>query len=633
MRIGELISLSGNPRADLTGKWEIFVKSVAVIGALVSIYLIATGTLDYYQWFAVFLFLSILALIRWIPFKTGKVGRLSLGIDAIIMIAGATALVYAVIDYPDIRFRAMTPTILDIGLGILLIISLLELSRRVNGIVLPLITLFFFFYVFMGPLFPGIFGHKGYSIERVIGYQYLTGEGIFGVPTMICATIIVVFVIFGALLKWTRGTDFIHDVAFGLTGRATGGPAKVAVLASACFGMVSGSAAANVATTGQFTIPLMKKTGFAPHIAGAVEAAASSGGQIMPPIMGAGVFIMATLIEMPYPKLMIAGIIPALIYFFAIFWAVHFYAISQNIKPVPSDMALPSIKEAFKWGWVFILPVGVLLYLILIYYPLGKAVIFTMILIIASSTILSRTRLNLRRLLSALEEGFTEMVPITAACACASMITGIIALTGIGVKIGTLIVGIAGGNLFLVLILSMVFTIILGMGLPTTACYIVAAAVIAPVLIGMGLTPLVAHFFVFIFAVFSGLTPPVAIVAYIGAGLANADQMKTAFTSMLLGCVAYLLPFLFAYNDSFLTLLLGKFSLEGVIIIATAFCGFLIIPAGVMGAIKVKTTNVERLLLLAGGFCLIMLSYTLSLVGLILAGTAIFLHMRRIKKS
>jgi len=633
MRIGELISLSGNPRADLTGKPRIFVNSFAVIGALASTYLIASGTLDYYQWFAVFLFLSILALIRWSPFKTGKVGRQSLVIDAIIMIAGATALAFAVIDYPDIRFRAMTPTIMDIGLGILLIISLLELSRRVNGIVLPLITLFFFFYVFMGPLFPGIFGHKGYSIERVIGYQYLTGEGIFGVPTMICATIIVVFVIFGALLKWTRGTDFIHDVAFGLTGRATGGPAKVATLASASFGMVSGSAAANVATTGQFTIPLMKKLGFTPHIAGAVEAAASSGGQIMPPIMGAGVFIMATLIEMPYPKLMIAGIIPALIYFFAVFWAVHFYAISHNIQPVPRDVALPSIKGAFKWGWVFILPIGALLYLILSYYPLGKAVIFTMLLIIASSTILSRTRLNLRRLLSALEEGFTEMVPITAACVCASMITGIIALTGIGVKIGTVIVGVAGGNLFLVLILSMVFTIILGMGLPTTACYIVAAAVIAPVLIGMGLTPLVAHFFVFIFAVFSGLTPPVAIVAYIGAGLANADQMKTAFTSMLIGCVAYLLPFLFAYNDSFLTLLLGKFSLEGVIIIATTFCGFFVIPAGVMGTIKGKTTIVERLLLLAGGFCLIMLNYTLSLVGLILAGTTIFLHMRRIKKS
>lgn len=632
MRIGDLISLSGNPRADLAGKPRIFVNTFAVVGSLVSIYLIASGTLDYYQWFAVFLFLSILALVRWSPFKSGKVSRLSLGIDASIMIIGCAALAYAVIDYPDIRFRAVSPTKLDIGLGILLILSLLELSRRVNGIVLPLITLFFFFYVFMGPLFPGIFAHKGYSIQRVIGYQFLTGEGIFGVPTQICATIIVVFVIFGALLKWTRATDFIHDVAFGLTGRAIGGPAKVATLASAGFGMVSGSAAANVATTGQFTIPLMKRAGFAPHMAGAVEAAASSGGQIMPPIMGAGVFIMATLIEMPYPKLMIAGIIPALIYFFAVYWAVHFYAISQNIKPVPSDMALPSIKDSFKWGWVFILPIAVLLYLILIYYPLGKAVIFTMLLIIASSTILARTRLNLKRLLSALEEGFTEMVPITAACACASMITGIIALTGIGVKIGTAIVGIAGGNLFLVLMFSMAFTIILGMGLPTTACYIVAAAVIAPVLIGMELTPLVAHFFVFIFAVFSGLTPPVAIVAFIGAGLANADQLKTAFTSMLIGCVAYLLPFLFAYDDSFLVLLLGKFSLEGLFIIATAFLGFFILPAGVMGALKVKTTNGERLLLLAGGFCLIMLSHILSLVGLILTGIAFFLHMRRIKK-
>ena len=632
MKLSELFSIAGNPRREFHGKKGIVVNGFAVGGALISAYLIATGTVTYYQWFAIFLLFTIMCLIKWSPLKRATSGKLALMIDGAFMSAGVSACVFAIVDYERLIYRSVEPITLDVVFGMLLIISLLELSRRANGIVLPLLASLFLIYGLAGFLFPGILWHRGYSLERLIGFQYLTEEGIFGVPTMVCATIIVVLVLFGAFLRWTRGTDFINDIAFGIAGRATGGPAKVATMASAGFGMVSGSAVANVATTGQFTIPLMKKLGFEPSVAGAVEAAASSGGQIMPPIMGASVFIMASFLGMPYPLIMVAGIIPAFIYFFAIFWSVHFYAINRNLQPLPREVPLPSIKEAFKWGWVFLMPIALLLYLIAIYYPLGKGVIITILLMVALSMILRRTRLNLQRFLKALEEGFTEMASITAACACAGMIIGVIALTGIGTRLGTIIIELGGGNFFVVLLLSAAITILLGMGLPTTACYLVGVSVIGPVLIGLGLAPLVAHMFVFIFAVFSGLTPPVALAAYTGAGIAKAAPLKTAFTSMVIGCVAYIVPFLFAYDDSFLMFFLGRFSLKGFILIATTTCGFFALPMGIMGSIKNKASVLERLLMVLGGLLLISLNYWLSLIGFIIVALTIFIHMRRNKR-
>jgi len=363
MRITEFISLEGNPRREFKGKWGALIKSFSIIGMLVSIYLIATGSVTAYQWYAIFLFFTILCLIKWNPLRTPTRSKFSLVIDIIFIIAGISACIFAIVDYNRLIYRSVEPIKLDIIFGIILIISLLELSRRANGIVLTSIALFSLFYAFAGPIFPGTFWHRGYSLERVIGFQYLTLEGIFGVPTSICATIIIVFLLLGAFLKWSRGMEFINEIATGLTGRATGGPAKIATIASAFFGMVSGSAVANVAGTGQFTIPLMKKQGFEPQVAGAVEAAASSGGQIMPPIMGAGAFIMASIIGTPYSTIMLAAIIPALIYYFTIYWSVHFYAISRGIKPIPKEIPLPSIKEACKWGWVFLPPIGLLIYM------------------------------------------------------------------------------------------------------------------------------------------------------------------------------------------------------------------------------------------------------------------------------
>jgi len=633
MKFGELFSLAGNPRREFTGRWGILGKTLGVVGASLSIYLIATGTVTYYKWFAIFLLFTNMCLIKWMPFRSGKSGKLGFIVDGIIICAGASACVFAIADYERLIYRSVDPITLDIVFGSLLIISLLELSRRTNGTVLSLLAFLFLAYGFVGFLLPGILWHRGYSPERLIGFQYLTEEGIFGVPTRVCATIIVVLVLFGAFLRWTRGMDFINDVAFGIAGRTIGGPAKVAAVASAGFGMVSGSAVANVATTGQFTIPLMKKLGFEPHIAGAVEAAASSGGQIMPPIMGASVFIMAALIGIPYPQIMIAGIIIALLYFFAIYWSVHFYSIAKNIQPLPKEIPLPSVKVALKWGWVFLIPLALLFYLIIIYYPLGKAVIITIITMVILTAILPRTRLNLRSLLNALDDGFTEMVPITAACACAGMIIGVIALTGIGTKLSNAIIELGGGNFFAILILTAIVTIILGMGLPTTACYLVAVSVVGPVLIGLGLTPLSSHMFVFVFAVFSGLTPPVALAAYTGAGIAKADPLKTAITSMVIGCVAYIVPFLFAYDECFLTFFLGGFSLNGLIIIVTAFFGFFVIPMGVMGAIKKKASLLERLLIILGGVLMISLHHWQSLIGLIIVASTIFVHVTRYRNA
>lgn len=631
MRISEFISLEGNPRREFKGKWGIFIRGFSIIGTLVSIYLIATGSVTSYQWYAIFLFFTILCLIKWSPFRTLTSSRLSLIIDIIFIIAGVSACIFAILDYNRIIYRSVEPIKLDIIFGILLIISVLELGRRVNGIVLSSVALFFLFYAFGGQLFPGTLWHRGYSLGRVIGFQYLTLEGIFGIPTSICATIIIIFFLFGAFIKWTGGGDFIIDVAMGLAGRATGGPAKISTVSSALFGMVSGSAAANVVVDGVITIPFMKKQGFAPHVAAAIEAAASSGGQIMPPIMGAGAFVMASIIGVPYSTVMLAAVIPAFLYFYTIYWCVHFYAISRGIKPIPKEVPLPSVKEACKWGWVFFPPFGLLVYLILIFYPVGKSVILSILLMIITTMILPRTRLNLKRILNVLDEAFTDMVPVAAACVCAGIIIGIMGLTGIGTKLGSMILSLAGGNFFLTLVLCMIITIFLGLGLPTTACYLVTASVTAPVLIEIGLSPLTAHLFVFIFSVFSGLTPPEAIPAYTAAGIAGSEGQKTAVTSMLIGFAAYITPFLFAYDNCFLVFGLGGFKAEDLITIGATLLGFFIIPMGIMGAIKSKISVLERLSLLLGGFLLISLNYYLSFVGLIISASIIFLNIRRSK--
>ena len=635
MRITEFISLEGNPRREFKGKWRTLIRSFSIIATLASLYLIATGVITSYQWYAIFLFFTVLCLIRWSPFKTLTSSRLSLIIDIIFIIAGASACIFAILDYNRIIYRSVDPIKLDIIFGIILIISILELSRRTNGIVLTFIALLFLFYALAGPLFPEPVWHRGYSLNRLIGFQYLTLEGIFGVPTSICATMIIVFILLGAFLKWTQGMEFVNQIATGLTGRAIGGPAKIATVASAFFGMVSGSAVANVAGTGQFTIPLMKKHGFEPHVAGAVEAAASSGGQIMPPIMGAGAFIMASILGVPYSVIMLAAVLPAFIYFYTIYWCVHFYSISRGIKPIPKEVPLPSVKEACKWGWVFLPPIGILVYLILSFYPLGKSVIFSVLLLIITSTILSRTRLTLQKLLSALDDAFTEMVPITGACVCAGIIIGVMGLTGMGSKLGLMILSLAGGSFFLTLFFCMIITIILGLGLPTTACYLVTASVTAPILIGVGLNPIAAHLFVFVFSVFSGLTPPEALPAYTAAGIAGSEGQKTAVTSMLIGVAAYITPFLFAYDNCFLAFGAGEFEAKDIITIGTALLGFFVVPMGIMGAtIKGATfrgiTGVfERFLLLLGGFFLITLNHYLSFIGLIICASVIFLKIRR----
>ena len=634
MRISEFISLEGNPRREFKGKWGALIRSVSIIGTLVSIYLIATGVITAYQWYAIFLFFTILCLIRWSPFRTLTSSRLSLIVDIIFIIAGASACIFAILDYEHIIYRSVEPIKLDIIFGILLIISMLELGRRVNGIVLTFIALFSLFYAFAGPLFPGPFWHRGYSLGRLIGFQYLTLEGIFGVPTSICATIIIVFFLFGAFITWTKGGDFIIDVALGVAGRATGGPAKISTVSSALFGMVSGSAVANVVVDGVITIPLMKRQGFQPHVAAAVEAATSSGGQIMPPIMGAGAFIMASIIGVPYSTVMLAAIIPAFLYFFTIYWCVHFYAISRDLKPIPKEVPLPSVWGACKWGWVFFPPFGLLVYLIVTFYPIGISVILSTLLMTITTAILPRTRLNLKRTLNALEEAFTDMVPVAAACVCAGIIVGVIGLTGVGTKIGSMIVDLAGGNFFLTLVLCMIITLILGMGLPTTACYLVTASVTAPVLIQIGLSPLTAHLFVFVFSVFSGLTPPEALPAYTAAGIAGSEGQRTAVTSMLIGFSAYVTPFLFAYDNCFLAFGTGEFEAKDIITIGTSLLGFFVFPMGIMGAgLKGKFSVFERLLLLLGGFLLITLNEYLSLIGLIISAPIVFRDIRRNRKK
>lgn len=510
----------------------------------------------------------------------------------------------------------------DIIFGTLIILVSLEASRRVAGFGLPIITSLAILYVFLGPYLPGVLSHAGIQFSRFISSIYLTTEGIYGSMIGVSATFVFMFILFGAFLNESGAGDFYIKFALAFVGKLKGGPAYVAVLASALMGMISGSGVANAATTGAFTIPLMKRVGFKNHFSGAVEAISSTGGQIMPPVMGAAAFLMVDFLGVPYTTIIKAALLPAFFFFITIFFMIFFETKKMDLKPI-KDKEIPKLLPLLKNGFHHFLPPIILVLLLAVfkYTPLYSAII-TIAFIVIVSWFRKGQRMTLTKIIKALENGARGSVVIVALCALAGIIIGIVNLTGLGLELTSILIGFAAGSLIVLLILTMISSIILGMGLPTTASYIILAVLVVPALTEFGINPIAAHLFVLYFGVLALITPPIGAAFYITAGIANANAQKTGLTAVKLGIAGYIVPFMFVYNESLL--LMGSVFNIVVSILTTLLATF-VLAAVAQGYLIYKLNWASRLLLLISVFLFIDMAIITDLIGTIIL-TAFYIN-------
>lgn len=487
---------------------------------------------------------------------------------------------------------------------------IMELTRRVAGLALVIIALLFVGYVFAGPHLPSFLGYPGLSLQRFFSQVY-TDIGVLGPTTAVSSTYIILFIIFAAFLQASKVGDYFVNFAFAVAGRSRGGPAKVSIFASGLMGMINGTSAGNVVSTGSLTIPLMKKVGYNKKTAGAVEAAASTGGQIMPPIMGAGAFIMAEITGIPYTEIAIAAVIPAILYFASVYFMVDLEAAKTGMRGMRKD-ELPVLSKLLRQVYLFV-PILILIVALFLGYSVIRAGTLATVAAAVVSW-LSPNKMGLRGILRALELAGIMSIQIIVVCACAGVIVGVIALTGVGARFSSLLLGLADASQLLALVFAMLISIILGMGMPTTAAYAVAASVVAPGLIQLGIDPLTAHFFVFYFAVVSAITPPVALASFAAAGISGANPMQTSMASFKIGLAAFIVPFMFFYNGA---LLMNAGYLAIAQALVTASIGVYLLSAGVQAWFLRQAANWPvRTLLIGAAFLMIAGGLVTDLLGI-----------------
>lgn len=524
------------------------------------------------------------------------------------------------------------PSQMDVVVGTLIIIWVLLCARRTTGNALPIICFIFLLYAVFGQYLPGLLTHKEYSWRSIVDVVVFTSEGLFGQPLSTSSSYVASFVIFGSFLAITGAGQWFIDMAYSLTGRFRSGPAMTAVVSSAAMGTISGTGVANVVTTGAFTIPLMKSCGYSPKLAGAVEATASTGGQIMPPVMGAGAFILAEMIGISYGEVAIAAVLPALLYFLAAAFQVDFEAGRLGMKGLPADQ-LPARGKTFHEGWLFLIPIAILIWaLCIMNYSANYSALYAIavILIIGFAFHIRGQRLNLKKVLEALENGAKDLLAVAMACAVAGLMIGVLTKTGLGLKFTSLLLSISGGVVLPTMILTMVCCIILGMGLPTTAAFIITATLCAPALIQLGITALGAYMFVFYYACLSAITPPVALAAFAASGLSGAKPMETGFCATRLGLAGFLIPYFFCFTPA---MLFQGNSLEIIRVCITSLIGIYFLAGGLEGYMYRKLNILERCVLIASALLMVDGGVITDLIGIVLGGIIIVQQLISIKKS
>ncbi len=607
---------------SLTGFWggAIFLLSVAF--SLFHLYTAAFGQLAPQLQRSIHLGFTLSLVFLMYPLHVGADRSRLHWPDILLAALSMWVCAYVIINYDAIVVQVELPSAVDIVHGGLAILLVLEAARRIVGLPIMLVAVCFLAYAKLGNHIPGMLGHRGFTWNRIISHMYLTTEGIFGMPLGVSASFVFLFILFGAFLHRTGLGKFFIDLALSVTGSQPGGPAKVAVVSSCLFGTISGSSVANTVSTGTFTIPLMKSVGYSGTFAGAVESAASTGGQIMPPIMGAAAFIMSQFLGIPYIEIAKAALLPALLYYLAVGMMVHMEALRLGLRGIPRER-LPKFLKVLAKGGYLLIPIIIMIYLLVSGYTPFKSAFYCIITTAAIAVITNIAtaarharrgeesasaaayeagKLTLLDMIAALETGAKSSLSVAAACASTGIVIGVVTLTGVGLKLANAVVSLSGGYFILTLFFTMVASIILGMGLPTTAKYIVLATIAAPAIQKYGVPPLAAHLFIMYFGILADLTPPVALVAYAAAGIAKANPNQTGFTAVKLASAGFLIPYIFCYSPGLL--LIDTTIPEIIHYSLTAIIGVLALSFACVGYWRGLLLWWQRLLLLA---CAVML--------------------------
>jgi len=574
------------------------------------------------------------------PIKKGMPENKTCWHDLLFIILSLVSTFYIVF-FPDLREEALisgVATNIEVVMCFMLVIAILEATRRMVNITMAIIAAFFVVHLLIGRYLPGPLATFSFSLQRITTLFYFSPNGIFGLPVAVAFTIVVAFMFFGAILRSSGAASFITDFAFALTGRWTGGPAKAAIVGSSLLGTLEGATVANVVTTGTITIPLMKENGFSANFAGAVECCASNGAQIMPPVMGIVAFMIAEMLGVPYVSVCIAAVFPALLYYLALFTQVHFHSAKMRLHGLPGDQ-LPSIKKVLKDKWFYSIPVFVLIYaLVWMHLPVQHCGLFAALSAMVVTIIDFQRKKETRKSLKGWFVWFLEIMENTAkdllvpamACASAGIIIGSIDTSGFGFRLSSMLVNIAGGSLFFLLLLTAVSSFILGMGMSSVPCYLILVILVAPAMIKAGISPMAAHLFVFYWGIMSFITPPVAVAAYVAASISKGDPMKTGYIAMRLAFVSYAVPFVFVYNPGLL--LEGPWNVV-ILSVITATMGVAAIGIGFEGFLVRNFTLVERFFFLIGGTMVFVpttkVSGLIDVIGFIVILFGILLHTRR----
>ncbi|MEG1577571.1 MAG: TRAP transporter fused permease subunit [Oscillospiraceae bacterium] len=595
---------------DLFKKY--FVICLSVFTGLLHIGQFTVFPMESIRFYAWHLLLGLILVFLYVP-TSKKNPTKFLIVDWTLIALILVSSFYVIFQYDEFivltQSGKLTPMLYLFG-GIITLL-VLEAARRTLGWILPAIAVITMLYALLGGNLPGLLGHRGYSLQRILTTVF-SDQGVYGTPIGVSASNVFLFLLFGAMLGASGADKIFQDIAIALTGRKRGGPAKMAVVASCLFGSISGSAVANVVSTGAFTIPLMKRQGYQARFAGAVEAVASTGGQIMPPIMGAAAFVLADISGTPYSAVCLAALLPALMYYFVLFKMVDLEAVKRSLEGIPEE-DLPDLKESLKHSFKLIIPLIVLLFLLLVMKTTPMmAAIWSMVAIVVCGLLDKTDRLTFKKIIGGFVDGSKSLPQVAAACACSGIVTGMFALTGLGLKFSDFIVSLGGSSIILSLVLSMVVCVILGMGLPTTASYIICATAIAPALTKIGVDPLAAHLFLLYFASISAITPPVAVASYAAAGIAEENALKVGTTAVKLGIAGFALPFTFALNPDYLHF---GFDLTTLVTWISAVVVCYAVAVAMQGYVEQKVTIVERLLYVVVIVTAIQSSVILSIFG------------------
>ena len=589
-------------KREMSGLWGYIINGICVLFAAFQLYTATFGILDAHLQRAIHLAFGFLLIFLLYPTRQSWSKTKMNPVDVLFAIVGACSSMYIVVNYNELVLRAGMNTETDFIVGLIGTILVFEAARRVVGWPMIIVAFVFLLYAFFGPYVPGIMAHRGVGLEEMFDHLFFTTEGIFGTPMGVSSTFIYLFILFGAYLEATGLGKFFIDLANAIAGWAAGGPAKVAVLSSGLMGTVSGSSVGNVAGTGSFTIPMMKKLGYRPAFAGAVEAAASTGGQLMPPVMGAAAFLMAEFVGVPYFDVVKAAVIPAMLYYIGVWLGVHYEAKKFGLKGTPRDQ-LPKFKDLFLEKGHLAIPLIVIIYLLVSGYTPMRAALAAIALSIICACLRKSTRISFKQVIQGLIDGSKGVLGVLIACATAGIIIGVVTKTGVGLKVATALLDLAGGKLLPAMFFTMITSLILGMGVPTTANYVITSTIAAPALIQMQVPVLAAHMFAFYFGIVADVTPPVALAAYAGAGIAGANPMRCGVIAAKLAIAAFLVPYIFVLAPELLMINATAFTITYSAL--TAIIGMWGVSMSMIGFCQNLLNLPQRLAFLVGGICMI----------------------------